>query len=170
MDAVRKRLDCDDRLRVRNLYIFTFLHGRFRDQSNKFQRISQGTLSYNRNSGIRLIWTLFPHEDLREFIVQTLVGRENTVRAQLITATMEVRYKSAGFTNQENARGNVPLVEAVFPEAVIASGCHIGEVQSGGSCLIGRTKNFGSRNSASCTSQSTNERTPRSNHDVERCP
>ena len=92
-------MDCDDRLRVRNLYIFTFLHGCFRDQSELDQRISQGTISYNRNSGIRLIWTLFPHEDLREFIVQTLVGREDTVRAQLITATVEVRYKSAGFTN-----------------------------------------------------------------------
>src|SRR6059058_874545 len=54
---------------------------------------------------------------------------KNDRRAQLVWFSLEVGDLAASFFNEQNARGDVPLVEAEFPEAVEAPGSHTGQIE-----------------------------------------
>ena len=46
-------------------------------------------------------------------------------------AAVELGDEPAGLAHQQNARGDVPARQAVFPESVIAAGRDIGEIERG---------------------------------------
>jgi len=66
------------------------------------------------------------------FFVDEAIGGKNDGRAKLIGFALEVADFAAGFFNEEHARGNVPLVEAKFPETVEAAGSNRGEIERRG--------------------------------------
>src|SRR5206468_11551838 len=62
-------------------------------------------------------------------LVNEAVGGENDRRAKLIRFADEVAYFAAGFFDEQHARGDVPLVEAEFPEAIEATVSHAREIE-----------------------------------------
>src|SRR5437879_10265966 len=66
---------------------------------------------------------------LAHFFVNEAVRCKNDRRAQLVWCSFEVADLAASFFNEQNARGDVPLVEAEFPEAVEAPGGHAGQIE-----------------------------------------
>src|SRR5256884_4455702 len=68
---------------------------------------------------------------LAHFFVNEAVRCKNDRRAQLVWCSFEVADLAASFFNEQNARGDVPLVEAEFPEAVEAPGGHAGQIEIG---------------------------------------
>ncbi len=66
------------------------------------------------------------------FFVDESIGGKNDRRAKLVRLALEVADFAAGFFDEEHARGNVPLVEAKFPEAIETARSHGGQIERGG--------------------------------------
>src|SRR5713101_9898777 len=64
--------------------------------------------------------------------VDEAVGGENDGAAELVWISGKIAHFSAGFFDQQDARGGVPLLETKFPETVEAAGGDAGKVQRGG--------------------------------------
>src|SRR5229473_7719220 len=64
--------------------------------------------------------------------VDEAVGGENDGAAQLVWISGKIAHSAAGFFDQQDAGGGVPLLETKFPEGVEAAGGNTGEVQRGG--------------------------------------
>src|SRR5262249_44851372 len=70
--------------------------------------------------------------DLAHFFVDKAVSRENERSAKVIRLALEIADFAARFFDEQNARGDVPLVEAKFPEAVEAARSDAGKIKRRG--------------------------------------
>src|SRR5450432_632099 len=60
------------------------------------------------------------------------IGRKDDRTAKLVRLAVEIADLAAGFLDQENAGGGVPLVKAELPKSFKAAGGYAGEIQRGG--------------------------------------
>src|SRR5713226_326783 len=64
--------------------------------------------------------------------VDEAVSGENDGAAELVWISGKIAHSAAGFFDQQDAGGGVPLLETKFPETVEAAGGDAGKVQRGG--------------------------------------
>src|SRR5215467_6302171 len=80
---------------------------------------------------------------LAHFFVDEAVGGENERPAKLIRLAHEIADFAAGFFDEKNACGDVPLVETEFPEGVEAARSDAGEIEGGGTVAADAVRALG---------------------------
>src|SRR5713226_7044573 len=75
--------------------------------------------------------------------VDEAVGGENDGAAELVWISGKIAHSAAGFFDQQDAGGGVPLLATTFPETLEAAGGDAGKVQRGGAVAAHSVRGLG---------------------------